>query len=121
MNNDDFNPMAPTEHLLVFDVVRREDASGTSGTGTVAKGVVFPSGTTVVEWQTHVRSVVVYSSYADALHIHGHKDLTGFVFQARPDRLYLASGEWVYLNKPKPKAKPYTSTNTGNISVEFYD
>lgn len=93
----DFNPMSPLDDLLTFKVVRREDASGTSGIGVVAKGVLFPDGTTVVQWQTHVRSVVVYNSYADALHIHGHGDLTGFCFDARPDRLYLSSGEYVFL------------------------
>jgi hypothetical protein len=93
-----FNPMSPTDELLTFDVYRREDASGTSGTGVVAKGVLFPDGTTVVQWQTHVRSVVIYNSYADALHIHGHGDKTGFRFHSCPDRLYLSSGEWVALN-----------------------
>lgn len=93
----DFNPMAPADELLIFDVVRREDVSGTSGIGVVAKGALFPDGTTVVQWQTHVRSVVMYNSYADALHIHGHGELTGFRFAKCPERLYLSNGSWVSL------------------------
>lgn len=95
MTEDSFNPMSPHQGILTFDVVRRDDATGTSGTGVVAMGAVWPDGTTVVQWQTHVRSVVVYGSYADALHIHGHGDSTGFQFHARPERIYLSSGEWV--------------------------
>ena len=94
---DEFNPMTPHSHILTFDVFRKEDVSGTSGEGVVAMGVVFPDGTTVVQWQTSVRSVVVYGSIADALFIHGHGDKTGFRFHARMDRLYLSSGEYVGL------------------------
>lgn len=119
MTEEDFNPLAASDHLLVFDVVRREDATGTSGTGIVAKGVVFPDGTTVIQWQSHIRSVAVYSSYGDALHLHGHKDLTGFCFQARPDRLYLSSGEWVWLAE-QPLAEE-VSDDVPPPRIEFYD
>ncbi len=94
----EFNPMTPYLGLLTFDVFRREDVSGTSGEGVVAMGVVFPDGHTVVQWQTHVRSTVVYGSMADALYIHGHGDRTGFRFHDCPERLYLSSGEWVKLS-----------------------
>ena len=87
-----FNPMAPHTAVLPFDVTRLQDVSGTSGVGVVAKGAMFPDGTVVVQWQTHVRSVTVYNSYADALHIHGHGDLTGFVFDADPGHLHLVDG-----------------------------
>lgn len=91
----EFNPMSPHPGILTFDILRKEDASGTSGTGVVAMGVLFPDGTVTVQWQTHVRSVVVYQSMADALYIHGHGDSTGFRFHQAPTRLYLSSGEWV--------------------------
>lgn len=45
-----------------------------------------------MQWQTRARSVVVYTSYVDALYIHGHGDQTGFVFDADPARLYLSDG-----------------------------
>jgi hypothetical protein len=95
----DFNPMSPSTKILTFDVLRKEDATGTSGTGVVAIGAMFPDGTVVVQWQTHVRSVVTYGSMADALFIHGHGDSTGFRFHECPDRLYLSSGVHVSLTE----------------------
>jgi len=94
---DDFNPMSPYSGILTFDVFRTEDVSETSGEGVVAMGAIFPDGTTVVQWQTHVRSVVVYGSMADALYIHGHGDKTGFRFHNSPDRLYLSDGTFRYI------------------------
>ena len=88
----EYNPMSPGPEIRRFDVVRREDSSGTSGVGVVAMGVVFPDGTTVVQWQTRARSVVIYGSYVDALYIHGHKDLTGFEFVDDPGWLHLSDG-----------------------------
>lgn len=96
----DFNPMTPHSDILTFDVFRKEDVFGTSGEGVVAMGAVFPDGHTVVQWQTSVRSIVVYTSMADALYIHGHGDKTGFRFHACMERLYLSSGEWVAVEGP---------------------
>lgn len=93
----EFNPMSPGDDLRTFTVTRLGDVSGTSGTGPVAKGVVFPDGTTVVQWQTRARSVTVYSSYVDALYIHGHGDQTGFIFDRDPWRIHFPDGssrEW---------------------------
>lgn len=90
-----FNPMSPDTNLLAFDVYRKEDTTGTSGIGAVAIGCVFPDGTTIVQWQTHVRSVVIYGSMADALYIHGHGDKTGFRFHNCLNRLYLSDGTYV--------------------------
>lgn len=87
-----FNPMSPGDDLRTFTVQRLGDVSGTSGTGPVAKGVVFPDGTTVVQWQTRARSVVVYTSFVDALYIHGHGDKTGFVFDADPSTIHFPDG-----------------------------
>lgn len=98
MSSTDFNPMTPYSGILSFDMLRAEDATGTSGTGVVAMGVVFPDGMTVVQWQTHVRSTVLYGSMADALYIHGHGDKTGFRFHNCPERLYLADGTFQILD-----------------------
>jgi len=102
----DFNPMTPYDGILTFDVFRKEDATGTSGTGVVAMGVVFPDGNTVVQWQTHVRSTVFYGSMADALYIHGHGDKTGFRFHNCLDRLYLSDGTFVAIAVEKENNKP---------------
>lgn len=82
-------------HPRTFDVARDRDHSGVSGEGDVACGVMFPDGTVVVQWQTAVRSVVIYSSVADMLYIHGHGESTGIRFHDQPERLYLAGGGWV--------------------------
>lgn len=87
-----FNPMGPGDDLRTFKVRRTNDGSGTSGVGDVAVGVVFPDGTTVVQWQTRARSVVIYSSWVDALYIHGHGDDTGFVFDADPTHVHFSDG-----------------------------
>lgn len=94
----EFNPMSPYPGILTFDVFRKEDATGTSGEGVVAMGAIFPDGTTVVQWQTHVRSIVVYGSMADALYIHGHGDKTGFRFHDCPERLYLSDGTFAEID-----------------------
>ena len=41
----DFNPMSPDTGVLTFDVLRREDITGASGTGIVAMGALWPDGT----------------------------------------------------------------------------
>ncbi len=82
-------------HPRTFDVARDRDHSGVSGEGDVACGVMFPDGAVVVQWQTAVRSIVVYSSVADMLYIHGHGESTGIRFHDQPERLYLAGGGWV--------------------------
>lgn len=105
----EFNPMSPHDGILTFDVFRKEDVSGTSGDGAVAMGAMFPDGTVVVQWQTHVRSVVIYNSMADALYIHGHKDRTGLRFHDCTERLYLSNGDWVPLTDPSKTVGPEDS------------
>lgn len=48
--------------LKEFYLERLEDESGVSGTGTVAVGVIFPSGKAVMEWTTELSSLAVYDS-----------------------------------------------------------
>lgn len=64
-----------------FKLVRHEDESGVSGTGTVAYGVAFPepNGRAVLGWVTEVNSVAVYSSLAEVREIHGHDGKTEVV------------------------------------------
>lgn len=102
----EFTPMGPGDDCRVFKVHRLGDVSGTSGTGDVALGVIFPDGTTVVQWQTRARSVVVYSSWVDALYAlraplevaaSTVQDQTGFVFDADPGAIYFSNGDRVVL------------------------
>ena len=60
-----------------FILVRHQDISGVSGTGSVAEGVVFSTGTVALQWLTHgVHSVAVHRSIEDVIRIHGHDGAT---------------------------------------------
>jgi hypothetical protein len=60
----------------LFRLVRDLDASGVSGTGHVADGVVWHDGTCSVRWRTATRSTTVYDSLGDVEKIHGHGGAT---------------------------------------------
>ena len=59
-----------------FLLVRTEDVSGISGTGTVAEGIVFSTGRAVLQWVTRLRSLALYDSMEDVEAIHGHDGRT---------------------------------------------
>lgn len=56
----------------IFALRRVKDATGVSGTGHVADGVLFPDGTVAVRWRTLTASTSVYDSLAAVERIHGH-------------------------------------------------
>lgn len=55
-----------------FRLRRNEDESGVSGTGYVAEGIKFSDGQTVINWLTDTRSIGIYHSVVEMIHIHGH-------------------------------------------------
>jgi len=59
---------------------RDADPTGYSGTGVVARGVIFDDGTTVVRWQGSRCSTVVWDTFMDAAAVHGHNGSTRFEF-----------------------------------------
>lgn len=69
-----------------FNLVRTEDVSGFSGTGTVGEGVEFSDGTVVLRWldakseENRERGVrpttVLHESLDSVLALHGHNGLT---------------------------------------------
>lgn len=67
------------EDIKHFYLERVEDVSGTSGTGIVARGVILPSGTCVLEWLTFHSSICVYKNIDDVEKIHGHEGRTKVV------------------------------------------
>lgn len=69
-----------------FQLIRREDETGISGTGVVAYGVLFPDGKAVLRWDTKVNSTVFYDSVADldAIHGHGGKTVVHWLDPAMP-------------------------------------
>lgn len=65
-----------TPLIKPFYMVRREDVSGTSGTGIVAVGVVMPSGKCVVEWLSTETTDTIFESLDQIERIHGHDGRT---------------------------------------------
>jgi hypothetical protein len=62
-----------------FELVRNEDKSGVSGTGTVADGIMFDDGQSIIKWRggdRGVRSLAIYNSMAEVKDIHGHEGAT---------------------------------------------
>lgn len=66
--------------MQTFTLLRTEDVSGVSGTGTVADGVEFDDGTVVIRWRGENRSTVVWDTLDDAIAVHGHDGRTQVVF-----------------------------------------
>ncbi|THF70544.1 hypothetical protein E7T06_07210 [Deinococcus sp. Arct2-2] len=59
-----------------FQLIRREDVSGCSGTGAVAEGVIFSDGTAVMRWNVAPYSLAIYGSVDDLIQVHGHEGRT---------------------------------------------
>lgn len=59
-----------------FKLVRNEDATGISGTGVVAEGVLSSTGKIALFWLTEWRSIVIYDSMEHLINIHGHNGKT---------------------------------------------
>jgi hypothetical protein len=68
--------------MRTFTLERSEDVSGVSGIGTVADGVEFDDGVTVIRWRGDDRSTVVWDSVDAAERIHGHDGRTRIVWQS---------------------------------------
>lgn len=63
-----------------FNLFRKEDETGISGTGVVAEGIQFSGGKCAMNWLTAVSSVAVYDSIDDLEKIHGHDGKTVVVW-----------------------------------------
>ena len=67
-----------------FILFRRHDATGVSGTGVVASGVVWPDGHAAMRWKADdpgsASSTSVWSSVTDMLRVHGHGGLSEIVY-----------------------------------------
>lgn len=62
--------------MKMFEMMRKADESGVSGTGTVLQGVVFDDGTTVIRWKVEGKpnSTGIYNSFScfRLIHIDSH-------------------------------------------------
>jgi len=67
--------------MKIYNLNRKLDITGVSGTGIVAEVVEFSDGVCIVHWIGHmtlsnVSSIVIYNSRADLLAVHGHNGNT---------------------------------------------
>ena len=67
-----------------FLLYREQDATGVSGTGVVATGVVWPDGHAALRWKADdheaASSTSVWSSVADLMRVHGHGGLSKLLY-----------------------------------------
>jgi len=63
-----------------FVLDRKKDATGTSGTGIVAEGVLFSNGKVALTWFSHYGAVNVYDSVEVVRVLHGHQGRTRIVW-----------------------------------------
>jgi len=70
-----------------FYLLRKIDVTGTSGTGCVAMGAIFPSGQVFLEWtaSNHV-TWNMYSNIEDVNLINGHEGNTEIVMGSPEDK-----------------------------------
>lgn len=66
--------------IRIFHFQRDEDASGVSGVGRVAEGVILTNTKVIVSWLTIHKSIAIYDSFAEMLAIHGHDGKTRIVW-----------------------------------------
>jgi hypothetical protein len=79
--------------MKVFCLNRVEDETGISGTGVVARGVIFPSGKCALEWMTKHKSVALYDSLAEVEAIHGHGGKTKVVVEDPLNAINATAGD----------------------------
>ena len=58
--------------MRLFQLVRKEDVSGVSGTGLVAEGVEFHDGQVVLSWFGQHHSIGIHPNIQEVVAIHGH-------------------------------------------------
>ena len=66
--------------IRTFYLHRKKDVSGVSGTGFVAQGVVFQSGSVVIEWTVLPHTIAIHDSIDSLLQVHGHGGNTVIVW-----------------------------------------
>jgi hypothetical protein len=75
-----------------FNLVRRVDESGVSGTGLVAEGIEFGDGTVAMRWKSREHhSTSLWDSIDDLIAIHGHGGMTTVGWIDPPEPMFEAS------------------------------
>lgn len=66
--------------MRLFELHRDADATGVSGTGVVAEGVLFSNGKAALSWCTAHTSIAIYDDVETLVAIHGHNGSTRLVW-----------------------------------------
>lgn len=66
--------------MRTFQLHRKQDISGISGTGIVAEGVLFTNGKVALAWLSEYKSVSIYDCIEDVETIHCHEGLTEIIW-----------------------------------------
>jgi len=74
-------PHAPFEE---FHLIRNEDIHGNSGTGVIARGMIYPSGFVYMEWVSHVHTETRFNNIKDVELLHSHNGRTVVVMGPPP-------------------------------------
>ena len=64
-----------------FHLLRKEDATGISGTGIVAVGVQLPTGRAVLEWLGSINSITIHQDMEQLAAVHCHGGLTEVIWE----------------------------------------
>lgn len=92
-----------------FQLRRREDVNGLSGTGVVVQGVEFDDGTCVIRWISDTASTTVHDSVANVEKIHSHEGRTVL--------------EWLDHDDPVmviPAKLGWSNSDTGPVGMRLY-
>jgi hypothetical protein len=97
-----------------FHFNRTEDASGISGLGRVAEGVLFDNGLIALSWISLHKCVNIYASYAEMMAVHGHDGDTELIWEdSDPKAAPEPEPEEAEAEaKPKPKGNGKKKTST---------
>ena len=91
--------------MRLFQLHRDTDASGVSGTGIVAEGVEFTSGSCAVHWLSDNPSINLYPSLAEVKNIHGHGGMTRVVWVEAKKRRSRAKAKKAVISTPCPTCR----------------
>jgi len=69
-----------------FYLYRTIDITGKSGTGIVAIGAEYPSGTCIIEWLTFTTTITHFKSLEHVKEIHGHQGATEVIMGNPPTK-----------------------------------
>jgi len=88
-----------------FQLHRKVDPTGVSGTGVVAEGCLFSNNECVVKWLSKRSSTTLYNNISDVEAIHGHEGNTKIVWL--DDEPHTVTKETVVVTKTKdPEPEP---------------